>query len=142
MPIQRTIICFFLLVTGFFLATFQSALAEEPVGPVVQPDYTVMAGEWQRTDGGYLIKVSNVQTDGRTTVDYFNPNPIHVEHAAISTQKGLVKLFVQLQDKGYEGSSYSLYYYGEKDALAGFYYQAPTDKSYEVIFMRKRAGGH
>lgn len=138
---HKKIICYFLLVTSFFLFSLQSVQAGDPVGPVAGPDYAVMAGEWQRTDGGYLIKVSNLQTDGRVSVEYFNPKPIHVEHSAISTQKDLLKLFVQLEDKGYEGSTYTLYYYAEKDALAGFYYQAPTDKTYEVIFMRKSGAG-
>lgn len=96
-----------------------------------------MAGEWQRTDGGFLVKVSDVQRDGKAQVEYFNPKPVHVEQAAITTQKEFIKLFIQLQDTGYEGSTYTLYYYKEKDALAGFYYQAALDRTYKVIFMRK-----
>ena len=76
--------------------------------------YTAIEGEWQRTDGGYVVKVSDVQTDGQATVEYFNPRPIHVAEAAISTQKELIKLFIKFQDKGYEGSSYTLYYYEKK----------------------------
>ena len=38
---------------------------------------------------------------------------------------------------GYEGSSYRLYYFAKKDALLGYYYQAPMDKTYEVVFLRK-----
>ena len=103
----------------------------------VKPDYGILAGEWQRTDGNYLITVDDVQADGRVTVAYFNPKPIHVAQTAISTQEGLIKLFIQFQDKNYEGSTYKLYYYAEKDALAGFYYQAPMDKTYKVVFIRK-----
>jgi hypothetical protein len=99
--------------------------------------FNIVAGEWQRSDGNYLIKVSDVQADGRATVKYFNPRPIHVETAAISTQESLIKLFIKFQDKGYEGSTYTLYYYLEKDALVGFYYQAVMDKTYEVFFLRK-----
>jgi len=123
--------CLALLITALLLCSFQSAFAAE------NQDYSVLEGMWQRTDGGYLVKVSNVQADGRAKVEYFNPKPIHVEQAAISTQKNLVKLFVQLQDTAYEGSTYTLYYYAEKDALAGFYYQATLDRTYEVIFMRR-----
>lgn len=114
-----------------------SASADEGTSPPPRLDYTVIGGEWQRTDGSYLIKVSNVQPDGRATVEYFNPRPIHVVQAAISTQKELLKLFIKFQDKGYEGSTYTLYYYAEKDVLVGFYYQAVMDRTFEVIFVRK-----
>ena len=124
----QRIICFFLLFVGYMLI---------PSPSVAQQDYSVLAGEWLRTDGGYLVKVSNVQTEGQATVEYFNPQPIHVEQSAITTQKGLMKLFIKLRDKGYEGSTYTLYYYAEKDALAGFYYHATMDRTFKVIFMRK-----
>jgi len=52
--------------------------------------------------------------------------------------EGLVKLFIKLQDKGYPGSTYTLYYYPEKDAMAGFYYQAAVGQTYEVVFWRKK----
>jgi len=53
-------------------------------------------------------------------------------------KKGFVKLFIKLQDKGDPGSTYTLYYYPEKDALAGFYYQAAIGQTFEVIFLRKK----
>jgi hypothetical protein len=37
----------------------------------------------------------------------------------------------------YPGSTYELYYYAEKDALAGFYYQAAMRQIFEVVFFRK-----
>ena len=110
--------CFFLLLlAGFSPNLLQPVHAAEPTESAEKQDYTIIAGEWQRTDGSYLVTVSNVQTDGTATVAYFNPRPIHVEQGAITTQEGLVKLFIQLRDKGYEGSTYTLYYYAEKDAL-------------------------
>ena len=126
------IICFSLLITGLPQLLFAADSTESGT----QPNYMVLNGGWQRTDGGYLLKVTDVQTDGKVTVEYFNPKPIHVEQAEITTQKGLIKLFVKLRDTGYEGSTYTLYYYEEKDALAGFYYQATLEKTYKVIFMR------
>ena len=132
----RQIILLLLLGTVFPNVTL-SASADEGASPATGHDYTVIGGEWQRTDGGYLIKVSDVQADGLATVKYFNPSPIHVAQATISTQKELIKLFIKFQDKGYEGSTYTLYYYAEKDALVGFYYQAVMDKTFKVIFVRK-----
>jgi hypothetical protein len=70
--------------------------------------FDVIVGEWARTDGN------------------------------VSIQEGLIKLFVKLKDKGYPGSTYTLYYYAEKDALVGHYYQAAMNRTFKVIFLRKR----
>ena len=32
----------------------------------------------------------------------------------------------------------SIYYHAEKDALAGFYYQAKIKQTFEVVFIRKK----
>jgi predicted carbohydrate-binding protein with CBM5 and CBM33 domain len=125
------------ITAGFFLSIHQQVSADEVPLPVVKIDYNIIAGKWQRTDGNYLIKVSDILVDGQATVTYFNPSPINVVKAEISTEKKLIKLFIKLQDKGYEGSTYRLYYYAQKDALVGFYYPASTDRTYEVIFLRK-----
>lgn len=125
------------LVVSLFMMP-QQVRAEDVPPPLVAPDYNILLGEWQRTDGGYLIKVSDIQKDGSLQVDYFNPKPIHVAEEAVSIEKGLLKLLVRFQDKGYEGSTYTLYYYAEKDALVGFYYQAPLKQRFEVIFIRKK----
>ena len=130
-------ICFSLLFAGFLLGQLPLVFAAKQPLPVVQQDYSVVAGEWQRTDGGYVVKASNVEADGQVEVEYFNPRSIHVEQATITTQRNLIKLFIRLQDKGYEGSTYTLYYYAAKDAMVGFYHQAVMDKTFEVIFLRK-----
>lgn len=101
------------------------------------PDFGVLVGSWQRTDGSYLIRVSDIKTDGQVKAEYFNPRPVNIVESTVSTQKGLIKLFIKFQDKGYEGSTYTLYYYAEKDALLGFYYQAAMDRTFETIFLRK-----
>jgi len=101
-------------------------------------DFGVLTGDWVRSDGNYSLRVQNVDQEGSVNVTYFNPNPIHVAEANVSLWKGMVKLFVKLQDKGYPGSTYTLYYFEEKDALAGFYFQATMGQTYEVVFMRKQ----
>ncbi len=126
-----------LFASVFFLNVPFSAAADASTPPLSRLDYSVIDGEWQRTDGSYLLRISDVQTEGLATVEYFNPSPIHVAHTTLSTQKELIKLFVKFQDKGYEGSTYTLYYYAEKDSLVGFYYQAAMDRTFEVIFIRK-----
>ena len=102
-----------------------------------RPDFRVIVGEWVRPDGGYVVHVRDVNPDGSVDAGYFNPNKIHIAEARVSLSKGLIKLFIKLQDKGYPGSTYTLYYYAEKDALAGFYYQAAMQQTFEVVFLRK-----
>jgi hypothetical protein len=103
-----------------------------------KPDFEVIVGEWVRPDGGYVVHVRDVKPDGSANAGYFNPSRIYIAEANVSMWKGLIKLFIKLQDKGYQGSTYTLYYYAEKDALAGFYYQANMDQTFEVVFLRKK----
>ena len=103
-----------------------------------KPDFKVIIGEWVRPDGGYIIRVRDVNPEGSVDAGYFNPGNINIAEANVSLWKGMVKLFIKLQDKGYPGSTYTLYYYPEKDALAGFYYQAAVGQTYEVVFFRKK----
>ena len=103
-----------------------------------KPDFNVIIGEWVRPDGGYIVRVRAVKPDGSVDAGYYNPNEINIAVANVSLWKGLVKLYIKLQDRGYPGSTYTLYYYAEKDALAGFYYQAAMGKTFEVVFLRKK----
>ena len=107
-------------------------------GAAEKPDLNIILGKWVRPDGGYVIDIRNIIFDGSVDAAYFNPNEINVAEANVSTWKGLVKLFIKLQDEGYPGSTYTLYYYEDKDALAGFYYQAVLDQTFEVVFLRKK----
>jgi len=133
----RPVLYFLVLFIALFLVFLQPVHAEEIPSSSAKSGYGIIGGKWQRTDGGYIIKISDIQADGRAKVEYFNPRPIHVSRSTISTKKELIKLLIRFQDKGYEGSTYILFYYAEKDALVGFYYQAAMDKTYEVIFLRK-----
>ena len=103
----------------------------------IKPDFRLIVGEWIRPDGGYVVRVRDVNPDGSVEAGYFNPNKINIAEANVSLWKGLLKLFIKLQDKGYPGSTYTLYYYEEKDALAGFYYQAGLEQTFKVVFIRK-----
>jgi hypothetical protein len=103
-----------------------------------QQPFNNILGEWVRMDGGYVIKVNNIRPDGTVQAAYFNPASIHVSESRVSMWKGLVRLFVKLEDKGYPGSTYTLFYHTEKGALAGFYYQAELDQTFEVVFLKKQ----
>ena len=99
-------------------------------------DYRPLIGRWQRTDGGYVIEIRRVATDGAMQAAYFNPRPINVSWAKASEFKDHLKVEVELRDTGYPGSSYTLLYDPEKDALLGFYYQAVQKQNFDVIFVR------
>ena len=109
-------------------------------GVSAQPlDFKVITGQWARIDGSYTLHVEDITSEGNANVRYFNPGEIHVAQSQTGTQEGRIKLFVKLQDKGYPGCTYTLFYYPEQDALAGAYFQAAVDRTYEVIFVRKEA---
>src|SRR5262245_38211615 len=40
-----------------------------------------LVGRWQRPDGGYVIEIRNVATNGKLDAGYFNPRPINVARA-------------------------------------------------------------
>lgn len=103
-----------------------------------QAEDSVFVGEWSRTDGSYVIRVRDVKPDGLLDAEYLNPKSINIAEANVSEWKGLKKLFIKLQDEGYPGSTYTLYYSPEKDALAGFYYQATRKETFEVVFLRNQ----
>ncbi len=112
--------------------------AAEPISATEGTDFKVILGDWIRSDGGYLIRVREIRPDGSVDAEYFNPKKINVGEANVSTWKGSVKLFVKLEDRGYPGSTYTLYYFADKDVLAGHYYQAQMKKTYEVFFSRRK----
>ena len=109
-----------------------------PVITALAQDYSELNGEWVRPDGGYILQVRNARTNGSVDAAYFNPGPINVAEANVSIRQGMKTLFVKLQDKGYPGSTYTLYYFEDKDALAGFYFQANMGQTFEVVFVRKQ----
>ena len=99
-------------------------------------DFQPLMGRWQRTDGGYVIEIRNVESNGNMQAGYFNPNPIHVGRAEASTDDDRIKVEIELQDRGYPGSTYTLVYDRDRDILFGYYYQAIAKQYFEVIFSR------
>jgi hypothetical protein len=104
----------------------------------VQADCKKLVGDWMRTDGDYVIRISAIHTDRTIQSAYFNPNPIHVGQAATSLKNDAVVLFVELQDAGYPGSTYNLVYKPEEDILQGTYFQAQAQELYDVVFLRPK----
>ena len=102
----------------------------------VAPDLQKLLGRWLRPDGGYLIDITDVQSTGKMQAGYFNPNPIHVARAEAALAGETMTIFIELQDLGYPGSTYTLSYDPQSDQLRGVYYQAAMQQSFEVIFVR------
>jgi hypothetical protein len=118
--------------SGLPASTRQAAAMAE------KPDFGKLTGKWQRTDGGYILEVRGMAPDGKLDAAYFNPNPINVSKAAASYEVGLMKVYVELQDKGYPGNYYILRYDAGSDQLAGIYYHLGIGQQFDVIFVRMK----
>jgi hypothetical protein len=100
--------------------------------------FEALLGKWIRPDGGYILSVKRVDSDGRVDAGYFNPRPINVSHAQASSEGSTVNLFVELQAPGYPGSTYNLVYDPSNDVLVGIYFQAAMQQRFEVMFERTK----
>jgi hypothetical protein len=103
---------------------------------VAMPDFQKLKGKWLRPDGGYVIEVRSVTDDGAMDAAYFNPRPIHVAKAEASLEGAVMKVFIELRDANYPGSTYTLRYDPTGDQFNGIYYQALQQQSFEVAFVR------
>ena len=100
--------------------------------------FEVLKGRWQRPDGGYILQIRTIDGGGKVDAGYFNPRPIHVSKAQASKEGGKIKVFVELSDAGYPGSTYTLTYDSKQDVLRGVYYQAAMKQSFDVYFTRMK----
>jgi 4-amino-4-deoxy-L-arabinose transferase-like glycosyltransferase len=96
-----------------------------------------LIGRWLRPDGGYIIEIRSISADGRMDAVYLNPRSIHVARAEASWKKGRQAVFIELQDTGYPGSTYTLDYNPDQDIFTGVYFQAAIKKGFEVVFVRQ-----
>jgi len=100
------------------------------------PEFQKLAGKWVRPDGGYVVEVRHVDASGRMDASYLNPSPIHVAKAEASQDGAATKVFLELRDVNYPGSTYDLTYDPQSDQLNGIYYQAVQRQRFEVTFVR------
>ena len=127
------------------ISTSRSAAAGsstvEPRQPVAEATRQKLLGSWQRTDADYAIEIRLLNPDGTADARYFNPftqRSIHVAKATLAQKAGQAEFFMELRDEGYPGSTYTLRYDEAKDELAGVYFQAVQQQSFEVGFQRLR----
>lgn len=100
--------------------------------------FDVLKGRWLRPDGGYIIQIQSIDGSGRMDAGYFNPRPINVFKAEAKQEGGKVKVFVELRDVGYPGSTYTLTYDPKEDVLRGVYFQAAVKQNFDVYFTRMK----
>ena len=100
------------------------------------PEFAKLQGQWVRADGGYILDIKRVDKEGKLDAAYLNPNPIHIAKAAATRDGAAMKVFVELQDMNYPGSTYDLTYDAAGDRLTGVYFQAVQQQSFEVAFDR------
>ena len=122
-----------LIVMGLLILLWVSV-----IDTVYGADFQPLMGRWQRTDGGYVIEIGQIDADGKIAAGYFNPYPINVSQAQASMQNGYIKVEVELRDTGYPGSRYTLIYDQPKDRLIGFYYHAVSGQNFDVVFVRQK----
>ena len=102
------------------------------------PGVQKLKGKWLRPDGGYVVEVRSVENNGHMDVSYFNPRPIKVSKAEASQDGATTKVFLELRDVNYPGSTYALTYDPAGDQLKGIYYQAALQQRFEVVFVRMK----
>ncbi len=128
----------------FLLLTFASVLVVAAIGvfvvfPLVDKpaDYKHLIGRWVRASGGYVLDIRNVQSDGKLEAAYLNPKPINVSKASANIKTGRIELFVELRDKYYPGSYYTLTYDSKMDRLIGVYHHLGIGQNINVFFSRQ-----
>lgn len=109
-----------------------------PLSASSNSEFQKLKGRWRRPDGGYIMAINNINDSGAIEAAYFNPYPIHVGNAVASRDGSLTKVFLELRDINYPGSTYHLSYDPSGDRLRGTYYQAVERQSFQVVFERMK----
>jgi hypothetical protein len=94
-----------------------------------------LIGRWRRSDANYVLEINRVAPDGQIDAAYLNPKPIHVSKAIATSESGKVKIMVELRDRLYPGSYYTLTYDSGDDRLSGVYHHLGVNQEYDVVFM-------
>lgn len=133
------------IVAGLGFGWWKIVLRAKPVAEANEADssarlsdaeFQKLKGRWRRPDGGYILAINSINDTGATDTAYFNPYPIHVGNAVASRDRNVLKIFVELRDVNYPGSTYTLTYEPSSDQLKGIYYQAVEQQRFQVVFER------
>ena len=97
-------------------------------------DYKHLVGRWVRDSGGYILDIQNVQSDGKLEAAYLNPKQINVSKAQANIKSGQIDIFIELRDKYYPGSYYTLTYDSQNDRLIGVYHHLGVGQNFDISF--------
>ena len=125
----------------FRLTSAPPASAPAPTGASANAESVSeqrLVGRWLRPDGGYILEIRHAQTDGRLEAAYLNPRAINVPRAEWHREGGRLRVFVELRDVNYPGSTYTLGFSPEQDRLVGAYFQAAQQQTFDVEFVRQK----
>lgn len=103
-----------------------------------QSGFEILHGKWVRPDGGYVITIKRIEANGKLDAAYANPRPLPFSKAVASRDGNTIKVFLELQAGGYNGSTYTLVYDPARDILKGAYFQAVAQQKYDIYFERTR----
>lgn len=115
----------------------RTVFAQAPAASGAEAGLDLLKGRWVRPDGGYVITIRDIASDGKLNASYANPNPLPFARAEAARDGDTIKLFFELRAGGYGGSTYELTYDPAGDRLKGIYYQAVAKQRYEIYFVRK-----
>jgi hypothetical protein len=111
---------------------------QQPPAAASSEQLQVLPGRWVRTDGGYVLNIKNTAADGKLEAEYLNPKPIHIARAEADVIDDKLRVYIEFQDKNYEGSTYDLRYEPVSKQLVGVYMQATQQQRYQVAFERAK----
>jgi hypothetical protein len=136
-----------IIAVAFFLLRGRQTVAqsstpqttkESVAAPEARVGFDRLKGRWLRPDGGYVLEIREIDGSGKMVAAYFNPRPINVSRAEASQVGETTKVFIELRDKNYPGSTYTLTYDPQSDQLKGTYFQAALQQTFEVEFIRMK----
>ena len=125
----------------FRLTSAPPASAPAPTGAAAKAESVSeqrLVGRWLRPDGGYILEIRRGHANGHLDAAYFNPRPIHVARAEWRRESGRLRVFIELRDVNYPGSTYTLNFSSEQDRLVGAYFQAAQQQTFDVEFVRQK----
>jgi hypothetical protein len=134
-PIPLVMLCFFLIVNPV-LAQQQPASSAPPLS---EPSFDRLPGRWVRLQGGYVIIIRSVGSDGKLDASYANPRALPFHVAELSRDGNALDLLFELRAGGYDGSTYKLRYDAANDRLVGVYDQVVVKQKFDVVFARDKS---